>query len=705
MKTGGRQKKSICWKTIQDEIAEEKGAAIVLVDETSSEIAISNNNSLCRFLYSSEKFAPSCAEFCGKAFQTAFEAGKPVRVKCHADLIFLTVPLQVENKKLAAIVGRTFLKTEDYRKATERAATGDWQEFPPAEFFSNALISRSFGDWEKAAKRLKNLSDDEKNALLKLVENAAASQKVSVENATENFDETENNKNFDERDESFRQIKSSAEIIEKNAAEIEEFAAWRKVFESLLDSSYARACRSVLEFLAERYALSNLAWLDWRENAWKKTFAVGELEKREIKIEMSADDERLTAALRTETALELRERTSGNSEKSQTLQMFSVAVGGKIRGALIVGDKIENENTGKHITRFLRSVAPELEILRLRGELERQTRVAKAARKFNESLQNIDAENFWNSVAQASAELLRAERGSLLAFDEREQKFFVKAATGSRADIIKAETETLGERVAQNILKNGGAIAVKDIEATKFAPAPPDWKYKTKSFISYPIKIGARKIGIFNAADKADGSFYDASDVELLDAVAPQIAVALDRTRLEKRAGEFEQLSITDALTGLLNRRYLEERLTEEISRSHRYGYPVSFMMIDVDEFKSYNDRFTHPEGDKALKIVGHLMKETLRGADVAARYGGEEFSILLPQTNLTEARAIAERIREKIEQENFPNRRVTVSIGIASASRRLAMPQDLISAADKALYKAKQAGRNNVQIYEDSDL
>ncbi|MGI8555938.1 MAG: GGDEF domain-containing protein, partial [Pyrinomonadaceae bacterium] len=167
-------------------------------------------------------------------------------------------------------------------------------------------------------------------------------------------------------------------------------------------------------------------------------------------------------------------------------------------------------------------------------------------------------------------------------------------------------------------------------------------------------------------------------------------------------AGEFEQLSVTDALTGLLNRRYLEERLTEEIKRSNRHGFPMSFVMVDVDNFKSYNDNFGHTEGDKALQIVGICLKETLRGADVAARYGGEEFSILLPQTNLAEAHTIAERIREKIEREDFPNRQVTVSIGIAVVSPRLSTPPDLISAADKALYKAKQAGKNNVQIYDD---
>jgi len=123
-------------------------------------------------------------------------------------------------------------------------------------------------------------------------------------------------------------------------------------------------------------------------------------------------------------------------------------------------------------------------------------------------------------------------------------------------------------------------------------------------------------------------------------------------------------------------------------------------MMLDVDHFKSYNDQYGHPAGDSALKTVAEILKETLRGADVAARYGGEEFAILLPQTSAEEAAQIGERIRKKIERTEFSERRVTASIGIASASGDVDTPRDLISAADVALYAAKDQGRNNVQIF-----
>jgi diguanylate cyclase (GGDEF)-like protein len=254
--------------------------------------------------------------------------------------------------------------------------------------------------------------------------------------------------------------------------------------------------------------------------------------------------------------------------------------------------------------------------------------------------------------------------------------------------------------VARTILEKGKPVLVTDASRASLPPAPAERKYRTTSFISYPITLGDKGVAVLNFTDKVGSEPFDKRDLESLDWIAPQIAVAIDRMALRDKAGEAVQLSITDPLTGLLNRRYIEERLSEEINRSDRSGEPVSFMMIDVDEFKSYNDKHGHPAGDEALKIVGSILKENLRGADVAARYGGEEFSVLLPETTSEEAAVIAERIRSHVEQTEFPKRRVTVSIGIASRSDEVVSIPDLIAAADKALYEAKRQGRNNVQIY-----
>jgi diguanylate cyclase (GGDEF)-like protein len=372
-----------------------------------------------------------------------------------------------------------------------------------------------------------------------------------------------------------------------------------------------------------------------------------------------------------------------------------------VQNALVVADGLKDEALKRRIARFCKTVAAQLEILRLREEVKRRSWLAEAVEKFNASLKNPDTEDFWAHLMRISAELMHAERSSLLIFDEKNGSLTVKAAIGATAERITNKSEKIGERVARIVLNNGKPVVVGDVAKLGLQPAPSDWKYKTKSFISYPFSIGSRRVGILNVTDKADGAAYGESDLELLDAIAPQVAVLLDRAALKSRAGEYEQLSVTDALTGLLNRRYLEERLAEEIKRSNRYGYPMSFMMIDVDHFKSYNDMFGHAEGDKALKLVAQCFRETLRGADIAARYGGEEFSILLPQTTSSEAETIAERVREHIAATEFPNRAITVSIGIASCCLDLNSAHELIVAADSALYGAKRNGRNRVQVYE----
>ncbi|MGH9819592.1 MAG: diguanylate cyclase, partial [Pyrinomonadaceae bacterium] len=310
-------------------------------------------------------------------------------------------------------------------------------------------------------------------------------------------------------------------------------------------------------------------------------------------------------------------------------------------------------------------VASQIEILRLRDEVTRRDSLTTAVTKFNEQLQKIDGVDFWLHLTQVSAELLRAERASLLLLKGKSDILRPMASIGIRADLTV--DANLGNRVARLTVEGGKPVLVKDVNRINIKLAPAERRYKTGSFISYPIGIGDRGIAVLNLTDKADGAAFSERDLEVLRAITPQIAVAIDRTELREQAGAYAQLSVTDSLTGLLNRRYMETRLAEEISRSDRHSYPMSFMMLDVDEFKSYNDHFGHPAGDEALKMVGHIIRDTVRGADVAARYGGEEFAVLLPQTTAEETETIAERLRQKIEDAPFAHRKVTVSIGVAS--------------------------------------
>lgn len=160
--------------------------------------------------------------------------------------------------------------------------------------------------------------------------------------------------------------------------------------------------------------------------------------------------------------------------------------------------------------------------------------------------------------------------------------------------------------------------------------------------------------------------------------------------------------SLTDALTGVNNRRAFEERLQEEVKRAERYKTNCSLLMIDVDRFKEYNDTFGHIAGDEALRAVADLLKSNVRAHDYLARYGGEEFVIILPNTDLAGARIMGERFRRTIQSASWKKRMITISVGIASTNGKKHTPRELLDFSDKALYHAKQSGRNRISIWSE---
>ena len=216
----------------------------------------------------------------------------------------------------------------------------------------------------------------------------------------------------------------------------------------------------------------------------------------------------------------------------------------------------------------------------------------------------------------------------------------------------------------------------------------------------------------------------------MVQVLASQATAALTNARLYR---EVQEQAITDGLTGLYNHRYFYERLAQEFARAQRYGLPLSLLMLDIDDFKAFNDTYGHPAGDRVLAEVGGLLATQLRReVDVAARYGGEEFAVLLPNTSRDgaqvvgdriarevagldgpagappaprdDARAVGERLRIAIAATPVPDARdmaVTVSVGAASHPAA-ADPAELVRMADKALYLAKRLGKNRVEVFGD---
>lgn len=192
-----------------------------------------------------------------------------------------------------------------------------------------------------------------------------------------------------------------------------------------------------------------------------------------------------------------------------------------------------------------------------------------------------------------------------------------------------------------------------------------------------------------------------------LDAVQQDVdARVRERTRaLEEANRRLTQLAATDGLTGLHNHRYLQEHLVLEVERSLRTGIPLGMLMVDVDHFRQYNNRFGHQTGDEVLRRVARLIAEHRRVNDVVARYGGEEFALLLINADHRVASNIGERLRARVEAERFPQTHelpggmLTISVGVASCPMDGTSAASLLQAADSALFRAKQAGRNRVCI------
>lgn len=206
---------------------------------------------------------------------------------------------------------------------------------------------------------------------------------------------------------------------------------------------------------------------------------------------------------------------------------------------------------------------------------------------------------------------------------------------------------------------------------------------------------------------------YDALELNariyaLLRTKALQNELRLKNRQLEELLEKVNYLAITDMLTGLYNRRRLHDILSSEFERAERYKTPFSLVMLDLDFFKKVNDKFGHNAGDAVLKEISGQILKNVRDIDTAARYGGEEFMVILPNSDKNSARAVAERMRQTVASHSFQDiaSAVTVSIGISGMpDANIRNVDELIRCADIALYRAKQSGRNRVEVGSGEDL
>jgi diguanylate cyclase (GGDEF)-like protein len=210
-----------------------------------------------------------------------------------------------------------------------------------------------------------------------------------------------------------------------------------------------------------------------------------------------------------------------------------------------------------------------------------------------------------------------------------------------------------------------------------------------------PLIYQERFMGVLMGRSDDSTRVWQETEILLLRTVADQVTVAVNHARL---FAQTQQQALTDGLTGCFNRRFFEMQLERDMHLATRMRQPVSLILLDVDHFKRVNDTHGHDAGDVALRQLADSLRQELRGVDTATRYGGEEFAVILPQAGVEGAVAVAERLRARIERTEVPGVGfITASFGVATYPLHATSRDMLVSTADRALYNAKNTGRNRV--------
>lgn len=248
------------------------------------------------------------------------------------------------------------------------------------------------------------------------------------------------------------------------------------------------------------------------------------------------------------------------------------------------------------------------------------------------------------------------------------------------------------------IARNGEIIIVEDMQNHPlFATAPKDW---VGSIIGIPLKVGDTVVGVMNLSRMTTGGF-SASELRLLGLLSDQAAVAISNASLHQM---ISRQAYSDTLTGLPNRRALDERLEEEVLSARRNNYSFAVIMMDLDGFKDVNDTYGHATGDDVLRMVFSQMARGVRNTDFLARYGGDELTLILSQSDMSSAQIVAEKIVEGMKNIKFKfpdgkKLKLGISGGIAIFPVNARNGPDLLRAADAALYKAKRYDRGTFQV------
>ena len=319
----------------------------------------------------------------------------------------------------------------------------------------------------------------------------------------------------------------------------------------------------------------------------------------------------------------------------------------------------------------------------------------------------FDFKEIMKSIRDLFRSQFDVQQYSIMLLDDSYEHLVIDSSFGiSKAGANQAQFK-FGEDIFGEAVESGQPIYVPDMSKLSSFLYHPGEHRKSGSFLCVPlIPHYNRPIGVLSLyRDTVDA--FNQEELLLIEKLAEHIAKVIDKTLLFQQTKE---LSITDDLTKVYNRRYFNQRFEREVMRSIRYRRPLTVVMLDIDHFKKYNDTHGHLMGDEVIKKVARTLDSIIRKADILARYGGEEFILLLPEITKLRGIQAAEKFRKIIETTHFENEetqpggKLTISLGLATLPDDTTDANMLLEMADQALYKAKEGGRNRIEAHDTDD-
>lgn len=338
----------------------------------------------------------------------------------------------------------------------------------------------------------------------------------------------------------------------------------------------------------------------------------------------------------------------------------------------------------------------------LKGQVRAMNDMISAAQA---SVSTLELDSLLNAILRGAMNFTEMPVGRVVLYDQRSGKMKLRAHAGLASEYVVCDDWTVVPgSLTDQLLRQNEIFCIEDTDQTELFTSYQTIHEDIRSLISIPLVTKSAIHGILYLDDFLPRAF-DKNRLAMISVLASFAAMSIENAKLHQ---ETHQMAIMDSLTGIHNRRYFDEVLPQEFERAHRLGLSFSLLIIDVDNFKKFNDLYGHHLGDRILVTIGRVLRKALRSIDFAFRYGGEEFAVILPETGLKSARRVAERIRQGIIVEsrkllrNDGDRPVTVSTGVACYPRDAAYSEELVAVADQLLYQAKKTGRNRILVREE---